>query len=146
MSCRIYSVGYEGLEVDGLIDRLVSARVTLVVDVRLNPISRRSGFSRKSLSRRLDAAGIEYRHDASLGNPPENRDSFRRGDGSEGRLRMREILSHGSNAALKRLIDDARGRRVAVLCFERGAQRCHRQVITDMAQEVDAEIEVLQVL
>jgi hypothetical protein len=34
---RIYSVGYEGLTVDGLVERLTGARVSVVVDVRLNP-------------------------------------------------------------------------------------------------------------
>jgi uncharacterized protein (DUF488 family) len=145
VSSRIYSVGYEGLEVDGLVERLLSAGVTLLVDVRLNPISRKPGFSKKSLSAQLEAAGIQYRHDAGLGNPPENRDSFRRGDGEEGRRRMREMLLNGSGPALQRLVEDTRGRRVAVLCVEHGPQRCHRQVITEMAQEVDSTIDVLQI-
>jgi uncharacterized protein (DUF488 family) len=143
---RIYSVGYEGLNVDGLVDRLVSARVTLLVDVRLNPISRKPGFSKKTLSSKLEAAGIEYRHEAALGNPPENRDSFRRGNGDEGRRKMRKMLLNSSNQALMTLVDDARSRWVAVMCFERGPQQCHRQVITDMAREVDTTIDVCQIL
>ncbi len=146
VSNRIYSVGYEGLEVDGLIEHLLSAGVTLVIDVRLNPISRKAGFSKKSLSARLATAGIEYRHDAALGNPVDNRDSFRRGDGEEGKRRMREMLMNGSEPALMQLVEEARGRCVAVLCVERGPVRCHRQVITEMAQEVDSTIDVLQIL
>lgn len=143
---RIYSVGYEGLEVQGLVEMLRSSKVTLLVDVRLNAVSRKVGWSKKSLQAALEAGGIEYRHEPALGNPPENRDSFRRGDGEDGRRRMREILTNGSGPALNKLIEDARARRVAVLCVERGAQRCHRQVITDMAQEIDSTIEVLAVL
>jgi len=143
---RIYSVGYEGLEVQSLVETLRSARVTLLVDVRLNAVSRKAGWSKKSLQAALETAGIEYRHEPALGNPPENRDSFRHGDGEDGRRRMREILTNGSGSALMQLVEDARGRRVAVLCVERGAQRCHRQVITDMAQEIEPAIEVLPVL
>lgn len=146
MPSRIYSVGYEGLEVQSLIDRLTSSGVTLVVDVRLNPISRKPGWSKKALQAALEAASIEYRHEEALGNPPDNRDSFRRGDSNEGRRRMREILSNGSESALQRLVDHAVGQRIAVLCVERGAIQCHRQVITDMAREVDPTIEVLQIL
>jgi uncharacterized protein (DUF488 family) len=146
VSRRIYSVGYEGLDVKGLVERLVSARVTLVVDVRLNAVSRRPGFSKKALSAELEAVGIRYRHDAALGNPLDNRDSFRKGDGKEGRRRMREMLENGSGPALKQLVDDARDNRVAVLCVERGPMQCHRQVITEMAQEVDSTINVLQIL
>jgi hypothetical protein len=77
---RIYSVGYEGLELAGLVDHLKSARVTTLVDVRLTPVSRKRGFSRKSLSAELEKAGITYIHEKTLGNPPDNRDSFRQGD------------------------------------------------------------------
>jgi len=59
---------------------------------------------------------------------------------------MREMLLNGSGPALRRLVDDVQDRRAAVLCVERGPQRCHRQVITDMAQEIDPSIDVLQVL
>ena len=146
--CQVgfYSVGYEGLEVRGLVDRLSSAGVTLVIDVRLNPVSRKPGWSKRALQAELEAAGIEYSHEAALGNPSDNRDSFRRGDGQQGRRRMRELLSNGSAPALQRLVDKAREQRIAVLCVERGAQQCHRQVITDMACEIEPSIEVLQIL
>lgn len=146
VSGRIYSVGYEGLEVETLVDHLVSSKVSLVIDVRLTPQSRRRGFSRKSLSAELQDAGIDYRHEPDLGNPRDNRDSFRRGDGEDGRRRMRDILDNGSGPALLRLIEDARGTRVAVLCVERELHRCHRHVITEMVREIDPSIEVLQIL
>ncbi len=145
MTGRIYSMGYEGLEVKGFIDRLASSKVSLVVDVRLNPLSRKRGFSKKLLSAELHQAGIDYRHEADLGNPTENRDSFRRGDGKEGRRKMRARLENGSGPALKRLIEDARRSRVAVVCVERDDQRCHREVITAMVQEIDPSIEILQI-
>lgn len=146
VSGRIYSIGYEGLDPGRFVDHLVSRQVTLVIDVRLNPISRKPGFSKKSLFTPLEAAGITYRHDAALGNPPENRDSFRTGDGDTGRRRMRELLSNGSGPALQRLVGDVQARRVAVLCVERGPQRCHRQVVIDMARELDPSIDVLDIL
>lgn len=143
---RIYSVGYEGLKVDGLVERLAGAHVTTLVDVRLNPISRKPGFSKKRLAEALGNAGIEYLHEPELGNPPDNRDSFRTGDGAEGRERMREILSNGAGAALDRLVGLASEQRIAVLCVEREHVRCHRDVITTMAVERNPGIEVIQVL
>jgi uncharacterized protein (DUF488 family) len=143
---RIYSIGYEGFDVDALVERLASSEVSLVVDVRLNAISRKRGLSKKALAASLQVAGIGYAHEPDLGNPPDNRDSFRRGDGAEGRERMREILDNGAGPALRRLIDHARGHRVAVLCVERDRARCHRNVITDMVHEADPTIEILQIL
>jgi len=143
---RIYSVGYEGLKVGGLVKCLTSSRVSLVVDVRLTPLSRKPGFSQKPLSAHLQQAGIAYRHEATLGNPSDNRDSFRHRDGEEGRRRMRAVLDNGSRPAVQRLIEDARAGRVAVLCVERDRLRCHRQVITEVIQEIDPTIEILQIL
>jgi uncharacterized protein (DUF488 family) len=146
MTGRIYSVGYEGMSLDGLIDRLAGAEVTTVVDVRLNPVSSRPGFSRRRLSEALGHAGIAYIHERELGNPPENRDSFRSSDGVAGRERMRAILSNGAGAALDRLVDLASRERVAVLCVERERGRCHRDVITEVAIERNPAIEIYQVL
>ncbi len=146
MAGRIYSVGYEGLTIDALIERLIGSRVTTLVDVRLNAISRKAGFSRRRLSETLSHAGINYVHEKDLGNPPDNRDSFRTGDGTEGRARMRTILLNGSGDALKRLVDLASNERIAVLCFERDHQRCHRDVITEMALEANPTIEIIQML
>lgn len=142
---RIFSVGYEGLAVPGLIDHLTWAGVTLLVDVRLNAVSRRPGFSKGRLSEALAVAGIEYRHERALGNPPENRAAFRRGD-AQGEVRMREILGNGSQPVLDWLVAEARLRTVAVFCVERGANQCHRRVITDMALEADPSLEVIHIL
>jgi uncharacterized protein (DUF488 family) len=141
---RIYSVGYEGFDVDALVDRLAATDVSVVIDVRLNPSSRRPGFSRKALSAALERAGIRYEHEPDLGNPKDNRDWVRRG-AAEGRRRMREILEEGSRPALHRLAARARDDRVAVLCVERETGRCHRQVVIEMVQEIDPTIEVLEI-
>jgi uncharacterized protein (DUF488 family) len=143
---RIYSVGYEGLTVDGLVERLTGARVAVVVDVRLNPSSRKPGFSRRRLSDRLAEAGIGYVHEKELGNPPDNRESFRTGDGTEGRTRLRSILMNGHGDALARVVTLASQQRIAVLCVEREHHRCHREVIADMVVEQNPDIEILQVL
>ncbi len=143
---RIYSVGYEGMTLDALVDRLAGAGVSVLVDVRLNPVSRKPGFSKKRLTAALEEAGIEYVHEKELGNPQDNRDSFRNGDGEAGRSRMRAMLSNGGGDALGRLVDIASNQRVAVLCVERDHSRCHRDVITDMAVERNPDIEVLQIL
>ena len=140
---RIYSVGYEGLDVAGLLERLRQSRVEIVVDVRFNASSRKRGFSRGPLKAALEEAGFAYLHEPLLGNPPENRAPFRTGDFDEGRRRMRERLVGDSAAALERLVDLARGRRIAVLCLENDQSRCHRQVVVDMAREAAPELETL---
>lgn len=146
-SGRIYSVGYEGFTLRSLVQNLSQNRVTLVIDVRLNPVSRRPGFSKKSLSEALERADIEYRHEPKLGNPVENREAFRSTATIEkGRKRMRRRLDNGSRDALEELVEAALGTRVALLCVERATDACHRAVILEAAQQLDPELLVLPVL
>ena len=136
---RIYSVGYEGLTVAGLVERLSQSRVEVLVDVRANPTSRRPGFSKPSLARSLTAAGIEYRHEALLGN------AFRDvADFDAAMELMRGHLAGGEPAAaLDRLVGLGAERRIAVLCLESDQRRCHRQVVLEAALARDATLDIL---
>lgn len=142
---RIYSVGYEGFTADALVTRLAQAHVAVLYDVRLNAVSRRPGFSKRRLAESCAVAGIEYVHEPLLGNPQDNREAYRRGD-SGARQRMRRRLRNGSAQALRDLVDIARRRRVAVMCVERDRLICHRDVVTEMAVELDPSIEVVHIL
>jgi len=136
----VYTIGYEDLRIDQLLNKLRENRIDTVVDVRLTPSSRRPGFSKGTLATALAGSGIEYIHERDLGNPPENRDAFRKGPLEEGRRRMRERLENGSGEALGRLVERARHQRVAVLCVEWADARCHRQVIVEMVRELEPKM------
>lgn len=142
MPAKIYSVGYEGMSVGGLAELLAQSGVKVLVDVRLNAISRRPGFSKKALDAAMQAAGIEYRHERDLGNPQDNRDAFRSGD-EVGREEMRKRLNNGSRDALDRVIDLARSTKIAVMCVERDPSQCHRHVIVEMMVETAPNLKVV---
>jgi uncharacterized protein (DUF488 family) len=126
---RIYSVGYEGLTVGGLIERLQQSRIEEVVDVRANPYSRRPGFSRKRLAASLEQAGIAYRHEPLLGNAFRDVEDF-----DAAMALMRGHLARAEPAeAVARLVSLAADRRIAVLCLENDQRRCHRQVVLEAA-------------
>ena len=80
LSGSLVSVGYEGLSADELVATLVDQGVSVLVDVRLTPLSRKPGLSKTRLSEAVRGVGIEYVHLPGLGNPKENRDAFRRGE------------------------------------------------------------------
>ena len=136
---RIYSVGYEGLTVAGLVERLQQSRVEELVDVRANPFSRRPGFSKKKLSESLTAAGIAYRHEPLLGNAFRDVDDF-----DAAMMLMRDHLAGGEPAeAVARLVSLADGRRIAVLCLENDQRRCHRQVVLEAALSREPGLDIL---
>jgi uncharacterized protein (DUF488 family) len=136
---RIYSVGYEGLTVGGLVERLQQSRIEELVDVRANPYSRRPGFSKNKLSESLAAAGIVYRHEPLLGNAFRDVEDF-----AAAMDLMRAHLAGGEPAeAVARLVDLAGGRRIAVLCLENDQLRCHRQVVLEAALAHDPTLDIL---
>jgi uncharacterized protein (DUF488 family) len=65
----VYTVGYEGMMVDALLDCLLRNGVKRLIDVRCNPIARRYGFHKATLLRLCSDVGIEYLHFAALGVP-----------------------------------------------------------------------------
>lgn len=136
---RIYSVGYEGLTVAGLVERLQQSRIEELVDVRASPTSRKPGVSQKRLAASLAAGGIAYRHEPLLGNAFRDVEDF-----AAAMALMREHLAGGEPAeAVARLVGLAEGRRIAVLCLENDQRRCHRQVVLDAALERDPTLDVL---
>jgi len=74
---RLYTCGYEGLDTDEFVARLVEVGVRVVIDVRERPISRKKGFAKRALSTRVALDGIGYLHVPELGCPKQIRDRYR---------------------------------------------------------------------
>lgn len=131
MGCHLVSVGYEGRSVDELITSLLAEGVSTLVDVRLTPLSRKPGLSKKRLSLTLAEHGIAYVHLPALGNPKDNRAPFRAGQ-PESRERFTDLLNTETGIQalthVAELLDD---QTVALLCFERSHEQCHRHLVAE---------------
>ncbi len=136
-SPRLVSIGYEGRSVDDLVAELQQQGVDVLVDVRLTPLSRKPGLSKLRLSQHLAAAGIEYLHLRALGNPKHNREPFRQGRVADGCRFFEGLLgTPETRSALATIASLTTTQTVAVLCFERDHDRCHRQVVTSRVAEL----------
>jgi uncharacterized protein (DUF488 family) len=124
----LFTIGYEGSSFDGYLNRLLKHNVKTLVDVRRNPLSRKYGFSKKTLSDTAGKLGIDYIHIPELGIDSEQRrdlntpaDYARLFD----RYERNELKQNAD--ALERLRQIATTRkRVAITCFEADACMCHR--------------------
>ncbi len=131
------TIGHSTRSLDELIELLVAAEATDVIDVRAFPRSRRHPqFNIETLSDALAAAGIGYRHmpalggrrgsqpgvDASLNGYWENRSFHNFAD---------YALSAAFKDALAEVRAMARQRRPVLMCAEALWQSCHRRLITD---------------
>ena len=61
------TIGYEGLSLEVYLNKLLMHGVTLLCDVRRNPLSRKYGFSKSTLSKSCEGVGIRYEHLPELG-------------------------------------------------------------------------------
>lgn len=139
-------IGYQEHTTGSFVDALMDEQVGLVVDVRLNAISRKKGFSKRALTDLLERNGLEYLHIPILGNPKGNRDGFwkpgtRLADDAHAYYR-RLLESPTALAALAMLADMAESETVALLCFEDNEEMCHRHLILEALRGASSDFSV----
>jgi uncharacterized protein (DUF488 family) len=143
----VASVGYEGETPEALVDQLTGWAVKVLVDVRLNPISRKRGFSKAAWSALLGQHGIEYVHCPALGNPRDNREGFADLEtkaGAEARDRFNRRLQDDTvRDVLDGLANLASQKQIALMCFERSELHCHRhEVLREVYSRLEAPVAV----
>ncbi len=129
----IYTIGYQGLTLELYLNKLLGARVTLLCDVRWNPISRKHGFSKTTLSQECNNVGIKYEHLRELGIPTEKRNNLKTQEDHDALLAEyeREMLP-AQNQAIRRIQKWMEtGECVALTCYEKNPEQCHRHCVAD---------------
>jgi uncharacterized protein (DUF488 family) len=128
----VYTIGYEGATVEKFVATLVLARIDVLVDVRELPLSRKKGFSKKALERRLREAGLSYIHMRDLGDPREGRDAARSGDLKKFRqIYLAHFRTEPVRKAFETLLTLGKTKTLCMMCFERDPRVCHRDIIAD---------------
>lgn len=139
----LWTVGHSTRPLEEFIETLKSFEISVLVDVRSFPGSRRyPHFNRESLTVSLPAAGIAYRHFPELGG-------------------RRRVLSHSNNMAWRnktfrgyadymetaefregvaRLLEVANESRTSIMCAEAVWWRCHRSLISDYLKVKGIEV------
>ena len=126
------TIGYEAETQAAVIDRLKTAGVEVLIDVRAIAASRRAGFSKTLLAASLQDGGIDYVHLRDLGTPKAGRDAARAGRVGEMRRIFEDHLQEpAAQVALSRAAEIARSRKTALLCYEAEAAGCHRTIVAE---------------
>jgi len=139
----LFTIGYEGISLEEYINQLLRRNILLLCDVRMNPISRKFGFSKGILSELLPKFGIEYLHIPELGIISSSRKELHTASGYQ---RLFASYANGLNKKKKFLfmVTDAlvKFKRIALTCFEQQPLFCHRHCISDYLQK-EKEIKVI---
>ena len=136
---RIFTIGYEGTTVGEFVDALKAAGVERVIDVRALPLSRRPGFSKTALGGALREAGLEYVHLKALGTPADGRAAARtRRHDDMARIYAGQLELPEAMVQAEQMLELAREKPSALLCYEREPQHCHRTLLLDaVAQQAE---------
>lgn len=139
---KIYTIGYEGLDIDAFMSLLGDNGIETVVDIRELPLSRKPGFSKKALASVLNLSGCGYVHMVDLGCPKPVRDRYRE-DGNWKRYTegfLKYLRTQG--AAIVELSDLVNSSNCALLCYEADFNFCHRSMVANAVRDycgVDVE-------
>lgn len=123
----VFTAGYEGESVDAFLNKLVSAGIRCLIDVRKNPIARRYGFHRSTLTRLTGNLDIEYVHVPDLGIPSALRQNLDTMADRESLFDNYERTTLADNdIALAQVADLVRAKPSVLVCMEAEAVCCHR--------------------
>lgn len=138
------TIGYEGSSLEGYLNRLLHAGVTLLCDVRRNPLSRKYGFSKSTLSKGCEGVGIRYEHLPELGIASEERRELHTQADYDVLFAVyeRESLPRQTEALAKISGWIAAGDRVALTCFERLPAQCHRHCVAEALERATGKVAV----
>jgi hypothetical protein len=129
----VATLGYQERSIESYLNRLASAGVTLLCDVRRNPLSRKFGFSKRTLATCCDGVGIRYEHLPELGIASEQR------RGLETQAQYDALFAEYRRTSLPQQTDAlARiatwvkgGERIALTCYEKLPEQCHRHAVAE---------------
>jgi uncharacterized protein (DUF488 family) len=127
---QLFTIGYEGADLKDFIETLKVAQVTLLLDVRELPASRRKGFSKNALREALKDVGIDYRHEKRLGSPRAIRHRLRADQNYERFFEAFDQHLERQRDVLEKLMNEVTGF-IALLCFERDHRTCHRTPVAE---------------
>lgn len=124
----LYTIGYEDAALDDFLITLRQAGVTLLLDIREMPISRRKGFSKSALKHAVESIQIDYQHEKRLGSPKPIRDQLHRDRNYNTFFEHFNGYLETQTDLLRTLADQLPGK-VALMCYERDPQTCHRREV-----------------
>lgn len=138
MATTLYTVGYEGQDIDEFVAGLKKHGIKQLADIRKNPVSRKRGFSKKRLAEKLAEVGIEYTHWPTLGVPTLWRKEAKvkriTREAMFKKYVQKVLPAHTEEISnLMKLIPKSR---LALLCYEADSTDCHRHYLVKEMQSL----------
>ncbi|VVB91277.1 Uncharacterised protein [uncultured archaeon] len=132
----VFTVGYEGRDIDSFLNILIKNEIDLLIDVRKNPFSMNFSFTKEKLKNYLGKTGIEYLHIPELGIDGELRENlFTINDYQDLFKQYKATTLVQQHEQVLQIIKLSEKRRVALMCFEANINMCHRGIIANYIEK-----------
>src|SRR5689334_19686643 len=128
---NLFLTGYENQNINQFLQKLSIEGISIVIDVREIPLSRKKGFSKNQLKNALAEMGIEYNHISELGSPSIMRHALRAGRTDYLEFFKKYRLYIKNKKQLFKEVSEviAKNSRSAILCYEENTELCHRTIL-----------------
>lgn len=135
----LVTLGYEGRSLEAYLNALLKDSVTMLCDVRRNPLSRKYGFAKSTLSKACENVGIRYEHVPELGIASAERKELKTQadyDALFAEYERKSLPLQGE--ALKKISGwiQREGQRVALTCYEAEPCQCHRHCVAEALERL----------
>lgn len=137
MPKELFTVGYEGSDIDSFLDHLESNGIDCLLDIREIPLSRKKGFSKTKLSERLSQENIRYIHFKELGSPKPIREELKTNQDYSTFFKKMDKYLNNKKEAIEKAYDYVVNNTCCLLCFEHLAAMCHRKIVARKIKEHD---------
>ncbi len=139
----LLTVGYEGRMLEEYFNLLLRSNVTILCDVRRNPISRKYGFSKSMLSQTCDRMDICYKHLPELGIEARDRRGLRTQVEFQALFRTyTQRIRKSQDKPLADILTWLRsGEIVALTCYEHEPSQCHRHCVAAALEDFSEQSE-----
>lgn len=135
-SNNFFTLGYQSHNIRTLLAVLSQNGVKVLIDVRQNPVSRKTGFSKHHLEKSVARSGIEYLHFPCLGTPLRIRKLYRETGDSRRALEQYQKHLRNQRKCLRSLVRIATSKHVCLMCLEADHSSCHRSAIAQRLMEM----------
>jgi hypothetical protein len=132
----LLTIGYECRSLEAYLNLLLQAGVNVLCDVRRNPLSRKYGFAKNTLSKASNGVGIRYEHMPELGIASQDRRGLETQSDYDALFTAykRDWLP-GQTGTLDKIRGWLeKGERVALTCYELCPEQCHRHCVAEMLE------------
>lgn len=132
----LFTIGYEGKSIESFTNTLLLNDIRLLCDVRKHPYSRKFGFSKEKLKHICETVGIKYVNISNLGIESDKRLELDTESDYEQLFSEYEKELPQKRTELNYLYKlFESNNRIALMCFEKDPQMCHRHIIRDYMVE-----------